>query len=66
MNKILLWPNHPEITTPAGGPSITCFLHDGPMADGALRPAMLVVPGGGYHCVCEPTEGTPIARRFLS
>ncbi|MBQ4481026.1 MAG: alpha/beta hydrolase [Victivallales bacterium] len=66
MNKILLWPNHPEITTPAGGPSITCFLHDGPMADGALRPAMLVVPGGGYHCVCEPTEGTPIARRFMS
>jgi acetyl esterase/lipase len=66
MNKILLWPNKPEITTPAGGPSITCFLHEEPTADGLPRPAMLVVPGGGYHCVCEPTEGTPIARRFMS
>ncbi|MBR4517390.1 MAG: alpha/beta hydrolase [Victivallales bacterium] len=66
MNKIPLWPNKPEITTPAGGPSITCFLHEEPTADGTPRPAMLVVPGGGYHCVCEPTEGTPIARRFMS
>ena len=66
MNKILLWPNRPDITTSAGGPSITCFLHDEPAADGLPRPAMLVVPGGGYHMVCEPTEGTPIARYFMS
>lgn len=29
-----------------------------------LAPAMLVVPGGGYHCVCHATEGVPIAERF--
>lgn len=28
------------------------------------RPAMLVVPGGGYSCVCNATEGIPIAERF--
>ena len=66
MEKILLWKNRPERSTPAGGPSITCFLHEEPLADGAPRPAMLVVPGGGYHCVCEPTEGTPIAQYFMS
>ncbi|MBR6471036.1 MAG: alpha/beta hydrolase [Victivallales bacterium] len=65
MKKISLWPNKPEITTSAGGPSITCFLHEEPMADGLPRPAMLVVPGGGYHCVCESSEGTPIARHFM-
>ena len=30
----------------------------------AARPAMLVVPGGGYGCVCVETEGGPIAQRF--
>ncbi|MBR4220670.1 MAG: polysaccharide deacetylase family protein [Victivallales bacterium] len=30
------------------------------------RPVMLVVPGGGYACVCRSTEGTPIAERFAS
>lgn len=28
------------------------------------RGAILVIPGGGYGCVCEQTEGRPIARRF--
>lgn len=28
------------------------------------RPAILVVPGGGYSSVCRPTEGDPIAKRF--
>ena len=32
--------------------------------DGTPRPAVLVIPGGGYCCVCESTEGTPIANRF--
>lgn len=30
----------------------------------AARPAMLVVPGGGYGNVCVETEGIPIAQRF--
>ena len=34
--------------------------------DAAVRPAMLVVPGGGYSCVCASTEGAPIAERFAS
>lgn len=29
-----------------------------------LRPAILVIPGGGYGCVCEWTEGQPVARYF--
>lgn len=29
-----------------------------------IRPAMLVIPGGGYGCVCHDWEGTPIAERF--
>lgn len=32
--------------------------------DGVARPAMLVIPGGGYGMVCEGWEGTPIADRF--
>ena len=65
MEKLLLWPNHQEITTPDGGPSLTCLLHDEPAPDGASRPALLVIPGGGYHIVCSPSEGVPIARHFL-
>ena len=30
----------------------------------AVKPAMLVIPGGGYGCVCHDWEGTPIAARF--
>lgn len=32
--------------------------------DRTARPAVLVIPGGGYHSVCEDTEGTPVAARF--
>ena len=53
MDKILLWKNEVES-------SITPFL----LNDGKLHPGMLVIPGGGYGCVCESTEGSPIARRF--
>ena len=28
------------------------------------RPAVLVIPGGGYSCVCEKTEGPPAALAF--
>ena len=30
------------------------------------RPAMLVIPGGGYHNVCTEREGEPIALEFFS
>lgn len=35
-----------------------------PCADSLPRPAMLVVPGGGYGCVCHTTEGEPVAEKF--
>lgn len=35
-----------------------------PLPDRKERPAILVIPGGGYGCVCEATEGEPIARHF--
>ena len=28
------------------------------------RGAVLIIPGGGYHMVCEPSEGAPVARGF--
>jgi acetyl esterase/lipase len=31
-----------------------------------LRRALLVIPGGGYHCVCDDREGEAIALAFLS
>lgn len=30
------------------------------------RDAMLVIPGGGYGCVCDDREGEPIALAFLA
>lgn len=32
--------------------------------DGKQRPAILVIPGGGYGCVCINEEGYPIAENF--
>ncbi len=29
-----------------------------------LHPAVLVIPGGGYGCVCTASEGIPAAKRF--
>ncbi len=52
--RIPLW--HPDL--PECG--LYCYLH----GDGVVRPAMLVIPGGGYGCVCEETEGRPIAEKF--
>lgn len=31
-----------------------------------LRDAILVIPGGGYGCVCDDREGEPIALAFLA
>ena len=40
--------------------SITFF----PAGDSQPRPAVLVIPGGGYGVVCEETEGSPVALTF--
>ena len=31
-----------------------------------VRPAILVIPGGGYGCVCDDREGEPIALAFVA
>ncbi|MBQ4353370.1 MAG: alpha/beta hydrolase [Clostridia bacterium] len=31
-----------------------------------IRPAILVIPGGGYGCVCSDREGEPIALAFIA
>ncbi|MBR2510230.1 MAG: alpha/beta hydrolase [Lentisphaeria bacterium] len=59
MGKIYLWKDE-NIKTKADRPSITPFL----LETSEKRPAILLIPGGGYGNVCEPTEGTPVARRF--
>lgn len=60
MNEVIkLW-NNRQIVTKQAPPSITTYLLD----DGAPHGAILVIPGGGYGCVCESTEGYAIARRF--
>lgn len=41
-------------------PNITSYLHE----DDEIRPAVLVVPGGGYAIV-SPTEGEIVAKRFF-
>ena len=33
--------------------------------DGFERKAILVIPGGGYSCVCSDREGEPIAQAFI-
>ena len=35
-----------------------------PDYDPGKKQALLVIPGGGYGCVCETTEGRPIAECF--
>ena len=32
---------------------------------GYERKAILVIPGGGYSCVCSDREGEPIAQAFI-
>ena len=59
MEKIYLWKDE-NIKTAADRPSVTLFLLD----TAQKRPAILVIPGGGYGSVCESTEGSPIARKF--
>ncbi len=40
---------------------IDTYIHD----DTEIRPAMLVIPGGGYSAVCHEREGEPIALAFF-
>lgn len=54
-NKIKLWPDGKDEATL----DLPSFLPYAPVA-----PAMIVIPGGGYGCVCTDTEGGPIAKRF--
>ena len=55
---ILLWKDSIKNIAPA--PELCCYLLPG----NAPRPALLIIPGGGYGGVCEATEGEPIARKF--
>lgn len=60
-NRIYLWEKE-EYQYPCVGeflPNLTTYLHE----DEKIRPAMLVVPGGGYALV-SPTEGEIVAKRF--
>lgn len=47
--------------------SLTAYLHDPSpeMPDMAVRPAMLVIPGGGYF-MCSDREAEPIALAYLA
>lgn len=59
---IRLWEKE-EYQYPCAGeflPNMRAYLHD----DGEVRPAMLVVPGGGYAMV-SPTEGEIVAKKFF-
>lgn len=40
-------------------PNLTAYLHE----DHTIRPAVVIVPGGGYSMV-SPQEGEPVAERF--
>lgn len=57
--EFYLWQDE-SIKTAVNRPSITPVLCGG----NEKRPAVLVIPGGGYGCVCESTEGSPIGRKF--
>lgn len=54
--RISLSPEDPEIYLEAYVPD--------PIKD-FTRKAILVIPGGGYGCVCADREGEPIAQAFL-
>lgn len=45
--------------------TLTAFLPPLPEEPGAARPAVVVLPGGGYR-VCAPGEGAPIAEKFAA
>ena len=54
--KIYFDPNHKDAY-------LTLYLSD---VKKPIRNAMLVIPGGGYGCVCSDREGEPIALAYLA
>ena len=54
-DKIMLW-HH---SRPASG-----YLKPYLLATEQPCGAVLIIPGGGYHVVCEPSEGAPVAAKF--
>lgn len=61
-NSYLLWSEEEYSYPMAFGfvPNIVSYIHD---EDDAIRPAIIVVPGGGY-CSVAPTEGEIVALEF--
>lgn len=57
--KIYLWRDE-VIRTKADRPSISCYL----LPAENPKPAILIIPGGGYSTVCEDMEGSPVAQEF--
>ena len=57
--EFYLWQDE-SIRTSVNRPSIKPML----CAGNEKRAAVLIIPGGGYGCVGESTEGTPIGRKF--
>lgn len=55
-DKIYLREGHPDVF-------LETYIADSVI--GLKRKAMLVIPGGGYGCVCADREGEPIALAFL-
>ena len=43
--------------------NLECFVNE---LKGGPRPAMLVIPGGGYHNLCSDREGAPIALAYYT
>ena len=42
---------------------LDCYIAD--KLGGSKRKALLVIPGGGYGCICNDREGEPIALAFM-
>lgn len=55
------------VTLAPNGAALTCYLQDQSpkMPNAAIRPAMLVVPGGGYQ-YCSDREGEPVALAYMA
>ena len=51
-----------ELHTAYGSAPLLCYEHE--KGGEKLRPAMLVLPGGGYKGCSTPIEGIPIAMEF--
>ena len=57
-----LWEKQEYNYTAEGGfiPNITSYIHD---EDNTIRPAIVIVPGGGY-CFVSHSEGEIVAEEF--